>query len=133
MKKRKVSFKKTIKMLTILSLFIQLAEKDTVIEHLCHQIEEMKIHFHCLIERADTMAKTPATFMEPQAIATGPACVGQVPLYEDDKTYFSTYSHYDIHHDMLSVSFFLMFCASCEVYATHAYKQAYIHRNIYNK
>lgn len=74
-------------------------EKDGVIEHLFQQIEQMKISFHYLIERSDSNAKGNTT-----GLLLGPACVGQVPIVDDDRAYFSTYSHYDIHHDMLSVS-----------------------------
>lgn len=82
----------------------QLQEKDAVIEHLLHQIEQMKISFHSLIERTDTNAKNNPTLQR------GATCVGQVPLLHDDQAYFSTYSHYDVHHDMLSVSPQILWC-----------------------
>lgn len=73
----------------------QVEEKDGIIEHLFHQIEQMKLTFHDLIERTDTNAKS--------SVASVPQpSVGRVPIDDDDRAYFSTYSHYDIHHDMLS-------------------------------
>lgn len=34
---------------------------------------------------------------------TGPTTVATIPMNED-QSYFSSYSHFDIHHEMLSVS-----------------------------
>lgn len=77
------------------SLKRQLKDKDAVIEHLLQQTKQMKLTFHDLIERTDSnVASASATPKVPS--------VGQVPIAVDDRSYFSTYSHYDIHHDMLS-------------------------------
>lgn len=78
----------------------QLKEKDAVIEHLSQQIVQMKISFQSLIDRTDTGAKSNAT-----ALLRSTPCVGQVPIHQDNNQYFSTYSHYDVHHDMLSVRY----------------------------
>lgn len=86
----------------------QLQEKDAVIEHLFHQIEQMKVSFHSLIDRTDTNVKNNAS-ANAATLLRGATCVGQVPILQDDQAYFSTYSHYDVHHDMLSVSFLFGF------------------------
>lgn len=62
----------------------------------------MKLAFHDLIERTDTNTNANSGDVQQGVVANGVPSVGQVPIAEDDKSYFSTYSHYDIHHDMLS-------------------------------
>lgn len=73
-------------------------EKDKVISHLAAQIEQMKSGFRSLLgaegETAEAFANEK---VKPQRF------VGEVPI-GDDEGYFSTYSHFSIHHDMLSVS-----------------------------
>lgn len=74
-----------------------LDEKNVLIEQLVGQIEQMKLSFHSLLNvngDSDSISK--------------PQNVGQVSA-NDDEAYFSTYAHFDIHHDMLSVSFDLFY------------------------
>lgn len=77
----------------------QLQEKDAVIAQLFQQIEQMKGTFHDLIERT---TETKPTTSKSKSLDTDVPSVGQVPIADDTKGYFSTYSHYDIHHAMLS-------------------------------
>lgn len=80
----------------------QLAEKNILLEHLIAQIEQMKVSYHGLIERTDTnnLSSTMGSSLDSAIIQTN---VGHVPVNEDEG-YFNTYAHFDIHHDMLSVS-----------------------------
>lgn len=80
----------------------QLAEKDILLEHLIGQIERMKTSYHGLIERTDSN-NVPALIGLSSDADISQTYVGQVPVKEDEG-YFNTYAHFDIHHDMLSVS-----------------------------
>lgn len=80
----------------------QLAEKNILLEHLMAQIEQMKMSYYALIERTDSnnFSSTIGSSSDSAILQTN---VGQVPVKEDEG-YFNTYAHFDIHHDMLSVS-----------------------------
>lgn len=80
----------------------QLAEKNLLLEHLMAQIEQMKMSYHALIERTDSNNLS-STIGSSSDSAISQTYVGQVPVKEDEG-YFNTYAHFDIHHDMLSVS-----------------------------
>lgn len=78
----------------------QLAEKDVLVEHLIGQIQQMKASYQGLIERTDSNGVVTGTPSDGDQVQS---YVGQVPI-KDDEGYFTTYAHFDIHHDMLSVS-----------------------------
>lgn len=78
----------------------QLVEKDVLLEHLIGQIEQMKTSYHGLIERTTSNDGPTGSQLDADILQT---YVGQVPV-KDDEGYFTTYAHFDIHHDMLSVS-----------------------------
>lgn len=79
-------------------------EKNKVIECLAGQIEQMKSSFRSLLGAEGETAEAFANErVKPQTF------VGEVPI-GDDEGYFNTYSHFDIHHDMLSVSEIDAFC-----------------------
>lgn len=82
----------------------QLREKDALLELLVLQISQMKASFHSLVERT-TDSSTPGAAQHSSLDEALPpqTYVGQVPI-KDDEGYFSTYAHFDIHLDMLSVS-----------------------------
>lgn len=87
----------------------KLNDKDAVIEHLTYQMEQMKNSYRFLIEQTDNNGGS----ISNNSIADSPLHkqirleqaqnVAEVSA-EDDEAYFSTYAHFDIHHDMLSVS-----------------------------
>lgn len=86
----------------------QLAEKDILLEHLIGRMEQMKMSFHRLLERSDdknTVSDAAAASSNSEIVQT---CVSDLPMNEDE-SYFNTYAHFDIHHDMLSVCSFISF------------------------
>lgn len=90
----------------------QLNDKDAIIEHLTYQMEQMRNSYRFLIEQSDSNVnnKTVNSPLHKQMrldqiqLQTHVAEVAP----EDDEGYFSTYAHFDIHHDMLSVSVLLL-------------------------
>lgn len=84
----------------------QLKEKDVLIEQLLDQMNQMKSSFHAWVERT---ANEPADLSEnsvvnmPTAELVEQTHVASIPI-DQDEPYFITYSHFDIHYDMLSVS-----------------------------
>lgn len=93
------------------SLERQLREKDALIEQLLDQINEMKNSFHALMERTENGSASDSKAAS-QSTVNGERCptaeerthVAKIPIAEDE-SYFMTYAHYDIHFEMLSVSF----------------------------
>lgn len=89
----------------------KLQEKDAIIEQLSQQIEKMRDSFRHLIEQTDGQQAT-STSNASNSNVVNSMLQKQMRLHthvaevavEDDEAYFSTYAHFDIHHDMLSVS-----------------------------
>lgn len=90
----------------------QLKEKDATIEHLLEQMNDMRATFHALIDRnevkqnADGSSKTQnenSGKESPENSLLMPTNVAAIPMFQD-QSYFETYAHFNIHHDMLSVS-----------------------------
>lgn len=78
-------------------------EKDAVIEQLKFQISQMQKHFQDLIERTDTKSIQSSPDDENGDESTPQTHVAEIPIGQD-QPYFSGYAHFDIHHQMLSVS-----------------------------
>lgn len=75
----------------------QLMEKNVLLEQACQDIDKMKKTFHNLVEKTENKPKQLSKDGTPQE------CVGNLSLL-DDEGYFSSYSHFGIHHEMLSDS-----------------------------
>lgn len=70
-------------------------DKNLQLEQAVEDIEKMKKTFHNLVEKTETKTK------QLNSDGTEQECVGNLSL-EDDEGYFNSYSHFGIHHDMLS-------------------------------
>ncbi|XP_055612692.1 uncharacterized protein LOC129759312 [Uranotaenia lowii] len=82
-------------------LTAQLREKESLLQHAASDIEKMKESFRNLLEnQGDAKGKTRDDKVA-QIREELRHCVSTVAV-EDDQEYFNTYSHYSIHHDMLS-------------------------------
>ncbi|XP_062563761.1 uncharacterized protein LOC134226789 isoform X2 [Armigeres subalbatus] len=89
-------------------LTAQLREKENLLQHASGDIEKMKQSFRNLLEQqseqkmgsAGTKKKAPEEKIA-QIREELRHCVSTVAV-EDDQGYFNTYSHFGIHHDMLS-------------------------------
>lgn len=84
------------------SLERQLKEKDSLIEELLEQINQMKSTFHVWVERTEGgtgSASETADHSETEEMTH----VAKIPMKEDE-SYFVTYANFGIHYDMLSVS-----------------------------
>ena len=79
----------------------QLKQKDGMLEQYAADVETMKISYKRLLDKEYNTVK--------KEESPRPTClensVGSVPLI-DDEGYFSSYSHFGIHHSMLSVRIF---------------------------
>lgn len=85
----------------------QLRDKDALIEQLLDQINEMKCNFHAWVERAENGAMCENNTSENEVNSEShvkQTHVATIPIQEDE-SYFMSYAHFDIHYDMLSVSF----------------------------
>lgn len=83
----------------IIELRQQLTAKNQLLKQAADDLDELKAKFRQIFDDEDNrlvVANKSATTLP----AVGP-CVASVPLQQDDG-YFQTYSHYGIHHDMLS-------------------------------
>lgn len=81
----------------------KLKEKDDMLEQAASDIETMRKSFVNLLSKEEPLNKSNTKTNEPRPkVENG---VGSVPLIEDEG-YFSSYSHFGIHHSMLSVSIF---------------------------
>lgn len=83
----------------IIELRQQLTAKNQLLKQAADDLDELKAKFRQIFDDEDNrlvVANKSATTLP----AVGP-CVANVPLQQDDG-YFQTYSHYGIHHDMLS-------------------------------
>lgn len=85
----------------ITELLALLSAKNQLLEQAASDMETLKTKFREIFEEKSDTGVTEAG---KTAKATSINCVGSVPLQQDEG-YFQTYSHYGIHHDMLSVSF----------------------------
>lgn len=91
-------------------LTAQLREKENLLQHASGDIEKMRESFRNLLEQQSEQ-KTAGGGSKKAAPEEKIAqireelrhCVSTVAV-EDDQGYFNTYSHFGIHHDMLSVS-----------------------------
>lgn len=81
----------------------QLKEKDATIEQLLFQISEMQGSFRKWVDKtADGIDEEQRPEQNGECSESGPTTVAAIPMNED-QSYFSSYSHFDIHHEMLSV------------------------------
>lgn len=88
----------------------QLKEKDATIEQLLFQISQMQGTFRKWVDQAaDEKDAEQQPEQNGEHSETGPTTVAAIPMYAD-QSYFSSYSHFDIHHEMLSVSELFTFC-----------------------
>lgn len=90
------------------SLERQLKEKDSMIEELLEQINQMKSTFHAWVERTEagssqTHASESSNGVGDHSELEEMTHVAKIPIKEDE-SYFTTYANLDIHYDMLSVS-----------------------------
>lgn len=83
-----------------LELERQLKEKDATIEQLLFQISQMQGTFRKWVDEKDEEQHPE---QNGESSETGPTTVAAIPMNED-QSYFSSYSHFNIHHEMLSVS-----------------------------
>lgn len=87
-----------------LELDRQLKEKDATIEQLLFQITQMQSSFRKWVDQTvDERDEEQQPLQNSESSETGPTTVAAIPMNED-QSYFSSYSHFNIHHEMLSVS-----------------------------
>lgn len=89
-----------------LELERQLKEKDATIEQLLFQISQMQGTFKKWIDHDGTddgKMEEQQPQQNGERSENGPTTVATIPMNQD-QSYFSSYSHFDIHHEMLSVS-----------------------------
>lgn len=83
----------------------QLKDKDATIEQLLEQISQMKNSFHTWIDRIENEPN--ANSSENQNTENPKikeqSHVANIPI-QIDQSYFTSYAHFGIHYDMLSVS-----------------------------
>uniref|UniRef100_A0A1Q3F1J6 type I protein arginine methyltransferase n=1 Tax=Culex tarsalis TaxID=7177 RepID=A0A1Q3F1J6_CULTA len=83
-------------------LTAQLREKENLLQHAASDIEKMKENFRNLLEQQEQKKSSRAPEEKIAKIREElKHCVSTVAV-EDDQGYFNTYSHFGIHHDMLS-------------------------------
>ncbi|XP_055551161.1 uncharacterized protein LOC129733360 isoform X2 [Wyeomyia smithii] len=86
-------------------LTAQLREKENLLQHAAGDIEKMKESFRNLLEQQNEQTAVCKKRCSDDKIALIREelkhCVSGVAV-EDDQSYFNTYSHFGIHHDMLS-------------------------------
>ncbi|XP_055638433.1 uncharacterized protein LOC129776673 [Toxorhynchites rutilus septentrionalis] len=86
-------------------LTAQLREKEDLLQHAANDIEKMKLSFRNLYEQQSVRNVASRKKGPEEKIAQIREdlkhCVSNVAV-EDDQSYFNTYSHFGIHHDMLS-------------------------------
>ncbi|XP_058825042.1 uncharacterized protein LOC131685372 [Topomyia yanbarensis] len=86
-------------------LTAQLREKENLLQHAASDIEKMKESFRNLLEQQSEQNVAGKKKCSNDKIAQIREelkhCVSTVAV-EDDQSYFNTYSHFGIHHDMLS-------------------------------
>lgn len=85
----------------IAELLALLSAKNKLLEQAASDMDTLKTKFREIFEEKSDVTSYEAG---KTAKVTSTNCVGSVPLQQDEG-YFQTYSHYGIHHDMLSVSF----------------------------
>lgn len=91
------------------SLERQLKEKDDLIEQLVEQIHQMKSSFHAWVDRTSNGPVNDLTESSGENLPVSTEVaeqthVAKIPIRED-QSYFTSYAHFDIHYDMLSVRF----------------------------
>lgn len=82
-------------------LTAQLREKENLLQHAASDIEKMKESFRNLLEQQEQKKSKAPEEKIAQIREELKHCVSTVAV-EDDQGYFNTYSHFGIHHDMLS-------------------------------
>lgn len=87
----------------ITELLELLSSKNQLLQQAASDMDILKTKFREIFEE-----KSDAALANSTKRVTATNCVGSVPLQQDEG-YFQTYSHYGIHHDMLSVSFSSVF------------------------
>lgn len=83
---------------TIKSLQEKVKEQDTLLEQAREDMAKMRVSFQRLLDKDST----PTTYERNKKLKS-PNSVACVSL-EADSSYFSSYAHFGIHHEMLSVS-----------------------------
>lgn len=78
----------------------QLIEKEVLLGEAIQQIGQMKASYRSLLDRIDNKTDSSNGNVSENEMPKNVAGVS----VQDDEGYFNTYSHYEIHHDMLSVS-----------------------------
>lgn len=87
----------------ISDLLALLSAKNELLEQAASDMDTLKTKFREVFEEKSDTGIT-STESGKTVKASSSNCVGSVPLQQDEG-YFQTYSHYGIHHEMLSVSF----------------------------
>lgn len=82
-------------------LTAQLREKENLLQHAASDIEKMKESFRNLLEQQEQKKSRAPEEKIAKIREELKHCVSTVAV-EDDQGYFNTYSHFGIHHDMLS-------------------------------
>lgn len=82
-------------------LTAQLREKENLLQHAASDIEKMKESFRNLLEQQEAKKSRAPEEKIAKIREELKHCVSTVAV-EDDQGYFNTYSHFGIHHDMLS-------------------------------
>lgn len=95
------NFNVTDKTNTVQKLQVEIQEKDAIIEQLQFQISEMQKHYQDWIENVDKKYNDKES--EENLNEPNKTHVANIPICED-QSYFASYAHFHIHHEMLSVS-----------------------------
>ncbi|XP_058451666.1 protein arginine N-methyltransferase 1 [Malaya genurostris] len=86
-------------------LTAQVREKENLLQHAASDIEKMKESFRNLLEQQSELSAAGKKRDPEEKVAQIREelkhCVSTLSV-EDDQSYFNTYSHFGIHHDMLS-------------------------------
>lgn len=72
-------------------LYVQLRQKDMCLQNALKDISKMKEVTRTIVESGDSFSKN-----------LSPTSVGALPI-NCDSSYFNSYSHFAIHHEMLNV------------------------------
>lgn len=89
------------------SLELKLKKKDDIIEQLLDQINQMKTSFHTWVDRTGNgpipNTSSSENEMSDKLEVDEQTHVAKIPI-QLDESYFTSYAHFDVHYDMLSVS-----------------------------
>lgn len=93
---------------TVQRLQDEVKEKDATIEQLQLQISELQKHFLNWIDISDKNTSD----SEEKLDELSKTHVAEIPI-DEDQSYFASYAHFHIHHEMLSVSKFINIAKFC--------------------